>query len=85
MRDWLTLCPDTEAEALLERVLAQKPCLSVKELAVGGGDLLAAGFPAGAALGRTLNALLEEVLDGKTENTCPALLARAAEIKEEML
>lgn len=84
MRGRLALTPDEEAAALLERVLSEKPCLSIKDLAVGGNDLLAAGFPAGTAVGQALRALLAVVLDGKCENEPAALLALAAELKEEM-
>ena len=63
--------------ALLERVLAQKPCLSVKDLAVDGNDLLQLGMEPGPRMGRLLNEMLEQVAEGTLENDQAALLAYA--------
>ena len=52
--------------------------LSVRELAIGGRDLMEeVGVPKGPALGRALEALLELVLDDPATNTRAALLAEA--------
>lgn len=51
-------------------------CLTVKDLAVNGNDLLALGYQ-GKAIGETLNALLEGVLDETLPNERQALLDRA--------
>jgi tRNA nucleotidyltransferase (CCA-adding enzyme) len=48
-------------------------------LAVGGTDLLAAGVPAGPALGGVLGRLLERVLEDPSLNTREQLLALARE------
>ena len=48
-------------------------CVTRKQLAVNGNDLLPLGFK-GPALGRVLDALLEEVLEGRLENTKDSLL-----------
>ena len=66
-----------EAERLAEEILSQRQCLCVKDLAVGGRELLAAGVPEGRAVGRLLNTLLDEVLDETLPNEREALLARA--------
>ena len=58
----------------LDALLAEKPCFTLKDLAVNGNDLAAAGLR-GKEIGETLQRLLEEVMDGKTENTREALLA----------
>ena len=63
--------------ALLERVLAQKPCLSVKDLAVDGNDLLRLGMEPGPRMGRLLNEMLEQVAEGTLKNDQAALLAYA--------
>ena len=63
-----------KAEAILERLLAEDACFSLKQLAVKGGDLLALGL-SGPAVGRTLEELLEKVLDGALPNEREALLA----------
>ena len=58
----------------LDALLAKRPCFTLKDLAVNGNDLVAAGLK-GKAVGETLQRLLEEVMDGKTENKKEALLA----------
>lgn len=64
------------AQALLREAL-EEACFSLKDLAVKGDDLLALGIPEGKQVGAVLNALLGEVLDGKTPNERGALMARA--------
>ena len=61
------------AEAILDGLLAKQACFSLRDLAVNGGDLLALGLR-GPAVGHTLNALLEQVLDGTLPNEREALL-----------
>ena len=65
-------------EQLLNAVLAQKPCLSLKALAVSGDDLLSLGMAPGPAVGQLLNEMLREVADGTLKNDREALLAYAA-------
>lgn len=57
-----------------ESLKAQDPCLSLKDLAVHGDDLLAMGVPPGPELGKLLEELLEKVFRGELENTREALL-----------
>ena len=64
-------------EALLEKVLAEKPCLSLKSLAITGDDLLALGMGPGPEMGRLLNDILEQVADGELKNDRAVLLAYA--------
>ena len=64
-----------EARAMLEAGL----CLRVKQLAVGGGDLLALGFPAGERIGLALCELLDLVLREQIPNEREVLLAVAGE------
>ena len=61
--------------ALLDQELASPHRLS--DLAVDGGDLIAAGFEPGRELGRTLEELLDEVVEEPEVNTHDELLARA--------
>lgn len=51
--------------------------LDVSDLAVSGGDLLAAGVPAGKAVGQAQRRLLEAVWAGEAENEREQLLAFA--------
>ena len=62
-----------ERIAALDALLAEKPCFTLKDLAVNGHDLQAAGLR-GKAVGEALNTLLEAVMDGKVENKKAALL-----------
>ena len=61
----------------LQDIYAENACLSLKELAVKGCDLIALGFAPGKDLGRCLQALLEQVLDERLPNDRTALLAAA--------
>jgi tRNA nucleotidyltransferase (CCA-adding enzyme) len=65
-----------EIRAALAELRAENACLTVKDLAVNGNDLLALGYR-GKAIGETLNALLEGVLDETLPNERAALLDRA--------
>ena len=66
-------------EALTRKVIAQKNCLSVKDLSVNGGDMRALGIT-GAATGEVLKLLLDEVVKGYLPNEKPALSERATNL-----
>ena len=55
-------------------------CCRVSQLAVNGRDLMAAGIPAGPALRRVLETLLDGVICAEYPNEKPALLAAAQKI-----
>ena len=55
-------------------------CCRVSQLAVNGRDLMAAGIPAGPALRRVLEALLDGVIRAEYPNEKPALLVAAQKI-----
>ena len=57
----------------LEEIRKEKACLSLKDLAVNGHDLMALGMT-GRKIGSTLNDLLEQVLDEKLPNEKTVLL-----------
>ena len=61
-------------EHLLQEILAENACLTLKDLALNGHDLLALGYE-GPAIGKHLQQLLELVLDERIENEKAALLA----------
>ena len=58
---------------LLEEIRQENSCLSVKDLAVDGHDLMALGLE-GKAVGQCLNRLLEQVLEEQLPNEKEALL-----------
>ncbi len=64
-------------KALIDEVVAEHACLTVKDLAISGADLLAIGIPPGPEMGKTLNRLLEMVQDELIPNEKEALLAAA--------
>ena len=55
-------------------------CCRVSQLAVNGRDLMAAGIPAGPALRRVLETLLDGVIRAEYPNEKPALLAATQKI-----
>ena len=70
--------PDCALAAQWARQLeADGVCCRVSQLAVNGRDLMAAGIPAGPALRRVLEALLDGVIRAEYPNEKPALLAAA--------
>ena len=64
-------------EALLDREIEKGSCFSLKQLAVNGNDLLGMGL-SGPELGRMLQRLLEQVMDGRLPNDRDALLEAAS-------
>ena len=66
--------------AAVRAIEASSDPLTVRELAVSGDDLVAAGVPPGKAMGEILRKLLDEVLDEPWRNTREHLLARAKEL-----
>ena len=73
--------PDCALAAQRARQLeADGVCCRVSQLAVNGRDLMAAGIPAGPALRRVLEALLDGVIRAEYPNEKPALLAAAQKI-----
>ena len=59
---------DAPPAALLERTLAQHPPLTVRDLALSGGELAALGL-SGPDIGRAQALLLHHVLDHPEDNT----------------
>ena len=64
---------------MIDAIAAEESCLSIKDLAVNGHDIMALGIT-GTDIGKTLNALLEAVLEEKLPNEKDALL-RAAQTR----
>lgn len=59
---------------VLNEVIEQQACFSLKDLAVNGGDLIAAGMKPGKEIGAVLNQMLELVLNDECANDKDALL-----------
>ena len=71
----------TQLKAHVAKVIAQGAAFNVKDLAVDGGSLIKElGIKPGPDIGRTLRALLEEVVEDPSLNQRDTLLARAREL-----
>ena len=73
----------SEIEALIDEVLQEDECFSLKDLAVNGKDLIGVGYKAGKELGNTLNKLLQLVIDGDCPNEKEKLLQEAESLWTE--
>lgn len=58
-----------QIQEIYRGILERKECLSLKDLAVKGGDLIQDGMEPGKEIGRVLNLLLEHVLEEPAHNT----------------
>jgi len=63
--------------ALIEEILSEQACLTLRDLAVSGKDLQSVGFAPGKEMGACLQWLLEQVQDENLPNEKQALLAAA--------
>jgi tRNA nucleotidyltransferase (CCA-adding enzyme) len=63
--------------AELDRLLSEKRCFSLADLAIDGGDIKDLGVTEGPAIGSALEHLLDAVVDGDLPNERDALLACA--------
>ncbi|MCI9352086.1 MAG: HD domain-containing protein [Lawsonibacter sp.] len=61
-------------KAKTEEIVAQGQCFSMKDLAINGRDVIAAGVAPGPEVGRMLNGVLGQVLDGLVPNNREELL-----------
>ncbi len=58
-----------QMRALYQTITEEKQCLSRKELAVSGTDLIRWGMPPGRQIGQALDRLLQEVIEDPARNT----------------
>lgn len=65
--------------AVLEEVLSEDACLTLRDLQINGSDLQKLGFAPGPAMGECLNWLLEQVQDELLLNEKAALTAAATD------
>lgn len=72
VRDRLVELEEIRGKA--EQILAEHQCLTMKDLAVDGRDVIAAGTAQGPAVGQVLDGLLERVLSGEIPNERDVLL-----------
>lgn len=67
-----------QAGAIVDEVLREESCFSLKDLAVNGHDMIRLGF-SGREIGRVLRECLDAVLEERVPNEKTALLALAQE------
>ena len=63
---------------IMNDVVAQEQCFSLKNMNVSGDDIISIGVPEGKEVGRILKLLLDEVISGTLENDREVLLSRAS-------
>lgn len=72
-------------KARIQQILDEQSCFSLKDLAIGGKDIMTKlGVKPGKHIGIILNTLLEEVIDEKISNESEVLLNKAVEIYNEL-
>lgn len=62
-----------EAASLIDELLTEEACFSLKNLSIKGNDVMALGFR-GKGVGNALQACLDAVLDERISNDRDALL-----------
>lgn len=72
-------------KALYEEIMEKQQCLSIKELAISGSDLIALGMEQGKILGETLKYLLEQVLEDPSLNTKEKLIQLVHNLKTPLI
>lgn len=65
---------------ILKNIEESETCFTVKDLEIGGKDILSLGIKSSPEIGRILDALLDEVMEETTENTHDALMTRAKQL-----
>ena len=71
--------PYEEIQTIMQDLVKENSCLTLKDLAVNGHDLIAMGL-SGQAVGQCLNMLLSRVLDEELPNEKSALMAEIRRI-----
>lgn len=70
-----------ELKDRIAKIMQQENALSLKDLAVNGKDLIAAGIPAGKEMGRILKELMDCVIEDPSMNTKEKLLEVTEKIR----
>lgn len=69
-------------EKLIDEVLQENQCFTLKNLAINGNDLIQIGYEPNKKLGETLNMLLNGVINEEYENDKDILLSAAKQLIE---
>lgn len=71
-----------KAEELMNKIIGEKQCCSLIDLAIKGTDVVESGIPKGPRVGEILERTLEEVIKGNVENDRDVLLNFINSIKD---
>ena len=66
---------------ILEEIENETACFKISDLKIDGETLIKLGYKPSPEMGRVLEALLDEVMEEKTENKTDALIERALQMK----
>lgn len=69
-----------KAKEIYQVILRKQECVELKDLHINGNDLISLGLKPGRALGKTLNLLLEQVLENPSLNEREKLLELAEQL-----
>lgn len=72
-------------EQMYEAIIEKQQCLSIKELAIGGSELIAMGMQPGKKIGETLKMLLEMVLEEPSLNTKEKLIQQVHNLRTPLI
>lgn len=61
-------------QMLYDRIIERQDCVTIKDLAICGADLIKSGYEQGPLIGETLSRLLDKVMDDPTLNTREKLM-----------
>ena len=64
----------SNAQLLIDEIVSQQECFTIKDLKVNGKDLMTLGIPQGKQIGEILNHLLDMVLEDSKLNSKEFLL-----------
>ncbi len=64
------------AEQILNGIIAENACVSLRDLAINGDDLIQLGIPEGKQIGTILDQLLEMILNEEVGNSKDALIQK---------
>jgi len=71
-------------QSTMSKILEEKQCFTLKQLAVNGNDLIKIGIHDGKIIGEILNWLLEQVMENQLENKKDTLIIAAKKIIIEL-
>ncbi len=60
--------------SIIDDIIKSDECFKICDLAINGNDLIALGIPKGKKIGKILNQLLSDVIDGSLENNKKSLV-----------